>query len=708
MSNKLEINISAPLGPAINNINQFSNAVAAASSTVKDMLPNVSKAGAGLAALPSQLGPGSAALKSTAAAAGVVKNSLAAIPSTAATVSNSMRATGNATFAFNQILREGPAFAFSFQTGLLAISNNLPVFTDALKNARASGASWGTVLKDIGKNLLSFPSLLTVGVTALTIFGGALFGTKKESKELKKANDELANSIAGISKEFGKELATLDQLYKTATAANKPIKEKKQAVDALQAQYPAYFKNLSDEAILAGRAEQQYNALRDSIVRTGLARIAQAKAQPLFEELFRIEQQISTDTGLTDAENRRKNQGKLKIELQNEKTRLEKELAADLAKGGNGVAIRYKIALLGDVNNVEDNGVTGRIVSKLAADRDRITKAISRLFAVGDAFGEKGLITDLFTSYSQSAKKDQAGKTPFDVDIDALENNLAQAKAAIVKANTEIFNQLSKNKTAPEIDLLKEVFKGTQDEEFLRLEEDFLNRKIGIYQKYKKETGALTLELRNVQQQLAESIKPKFSATSLIAPEQAPTLGTPTGKPKGSPAVASFFADLDALAEKQRKTAAFVQDVLTPVYDQFFSNLASGGRSALQAFGDAIKSVVVELGKAILKALVFAAIQTAIAPGSGGFGANFKGLFGQFSGLKLAAGGVATGPTRALIAEAGVPEAVIPLNRLPDMVNAINARGGGGQQVFIPELRIGMNELIIGFNRATGSNQSRF
>jgi len=100
------------------------------------------------------------------------------------------KSAGNAGFAFNQILREAPAFAFSFQTGLIGISNNLPIFTDALKKARESGASFGTIVKSLAANLVSLPALLSIGITALTIFSGNSKKSSEDTDALTKKTDE--------------------------------------------------------------------------------------------------------------------------------------------------------------------------------------------------------------------------------------------------------------------------------------------------------------------------------------------------------------------------------------------------------------------------------------------------------------------------------------------------------------------------------------
>lgn len=81
----------------------------------------------------------------------------------------------------NQISRELPAFAVSANVGFLAISNNLPIFFDALEKVKkenaalaAQGQKTTSVMSQLGGALFSASSLLSIGVTLLTLYGAKL------------------------------------------------------------------------------------------------------------------------------------------------------------------------------------------------------------------------------------------------------------------------------------------------------------------------------------------------------------------------------------------------------------------------------------------------------------------------------------------------------------------------------------------------------
>lgn len=96
-------------------------------------------------------------------------------------VGNYASATNNLGFAFAQITREGPAFANSMQTGFMAISNNLPMLFDEImrvnkanKELQAQGQPTQSMFKSLAGAIFSFQTMLSIGVTLLTIYGKEL------------------------------------------------------------------------------------------------------------------------------------------------------------------------------------------------------------------------------------------------------------------------------------------------------------------------------------------------------------------------------------------------------------------------------------------------------------------------------------------------------------------------------------------------------
>lgn len=193
--------------------------------------------------------------------------------------------------SINQISRELPAFTYSVQTGFMAISNNIPILIDELSKARVqnqalveSGKKGIPVWKQLVTSLFSWQTAMSLGITLMTIYGkeigawvAGLFKASSALDKLKKSNEEFRATQLKGAQDGQRELVSLQQLYAAARNTNLAYSERKKAVDALQAQYPKYFKNLNDEAIIAGRAQGAYEKLAKAIVAAATARAYEDK-----------------------------------------------------------------------------------------------------------------------------------------------------------------------------------------------------------------------------------------------------------------------------------------------------------------------------------------------------------------------------------------------------------------------------------------------
>lgn len=192
-----------------------------------------------------------------------------------ASMGRHQRNVGNYSSAFNglgnsvnQLTREMPAFANSFQTGFLAISNNLPMFFDEISKIKkanvdlaASGQPTTSVFKQLGGAIFSVSSLLSIGVTLLTIYGAELIkwasselfvtdAMRKKKKALeekealeKRANEETAKAAKFIGQESKEYVGYLLQLKATNAGSQERVKLIKEIND----KYHVTLKNLRDE-----------------------------------------------------------------------------------------------------------------------------------------------------------------------------------------------------------------------------------------------------------------------------------------------------------------------------------------------------------------------------------------------------------------------------------------------------------------------------
>lgn len=243
-----------------------------------------------------------------------------------AQMGNYQRNVGNYASGWNglnvsiqQIARELPALSVSANTFFLAISDNLPMFVDELKKARGeyellkkSGQTATPVFKQVLGSLLSWQTALVVGITLLSSYGGeitkwvgSLFDARKEIDYLKQFQEDLNKAQKEGVKNSQDEAVKLDILYRAAVNLNKPMGERKKAVEELKKQYPSYFKNISDENILIGKAADSYQRLSTSIIAAAKARAIENKLvekskerldlQSEYNDLIRKEAEINLE-----------------------------------------------------------------------------------------------------------------------------------------------------------------------------------------------------------------------------------------------------------------------------------------------------------------------------------------------------------------------------------------------------------------------------
>jgi hypothetical protein len=204
--------------------------------------------------------------------------------------------------SINQITRELPSFTYSVQTGFLAISNNLPIFfdqmkiaNDQLKQMRAEGKQTSSLLATLGKAFFSWGTLLSIGITLLTVYGkeiGNFFSSLFKGKDALDAFIERQKSINEAFKEGAVKDAAIAlekvgaafQLAKDGTITN---------TEALK----VYNENLGEafgKATSLTDAEKKYAANSDNFIKATLYRAAAMKALEKASDaaLKAVEQQL--------------------------------------------------------------------------------------------------------------------------------------------------------------------------------------------------------------------------------------------------------------------------------------------------------------------------------------------------------------------------------------------------------------------------------
>lgn len=281
------------------------------------------------------------------------------------TIGNHQRNVGNygkqwngLSMSIQQVGRELPSLAYGPKVFFSAISNNIPILADEIKRARTeykllkeSGQSVIPVWKQVVSSLFSWQTVLTVGITLLTLYGdkvvdwvAGLFNAKNVMKPLVDIQQQLNDvQLKGVQNAQS-EITKLELLYKATQNASKPIRERKKAVDELQKSYPDFFKNLSEEEILTGKAADAYARLTSSIIASARARAAQDK---MTENAKKI---LENEAKITEEYAKREN-AQLKLDKQIElRNKIDREANPDMYAGQ-----QMKVgAALGKVEEIDE------------------------------------------------------------------------------------------------------------------------------------------------------------------------------------------------------------------------------------------------------------------------------------------------------------------------------------------------------------------
>lgn len=200
--------------------------------------------------------------------------------------------------SIQQMARELPSLTMGLQMFFMAISNNWPIFADNLARARkeydlltASGQKATPVWKQVLSSIGSFQTLLAVGITLAVVYGKEIGNFVSSLFRGKNAFDAAARSAEAFhatmlegSKNAQSEVVKLNLLYRAATDNARAMDERLEATKRLKDEYPDYFKNLSDEQIMVGKASDAYKSLVANIYEY-------AKAQAAFKSMVDLEQQ---------------------------------------------------------------------------------------------------------------------------------------------------------------------------------------------------------------------------------------------------------------------------------------------------------------------------------------------------------------------------------------------------------------------------------
>jgi hypothetical protein len=612
-----------------------------------------------------------------------------------------------AAFAFGQVIRDAGFFSQSFGLGLLAISNNIPILIDQLVLLTGVSAGVGTALSLVG-------SILTAALTVWAYSSSAVNKNKQSMEDWRASlNDATEAQLKGKQAALD-EVTTLDILYRAATNVTNSTKTRIQAAKQLQEQYPTTLGNLSQEAIMAGKAAGAYNTLRDSIIDAAMAEAAKDK---IVENATRI---LDNKTKVLEAQ---ANILKLNTQLLKEEAAANKAAAnankyASSVTGGGAAVIDPFIKvrqIQGEIANqqkVINNAITdtnilnGRNVT-LTGEIGKNTDAFVSRMADGSAKTGLSGIQEILKKLNDTITSLNLDPTLTELDrvkgkIDAYQSALKSLVEAGYKPNSDavknVVAELQKLNTTYDslISKQEDLKKQTQFlNEIDKVAKSLESKRIDIF------SGADLSKSKQIKQEI-EAVSDALNKFQTLAKEN-PALAQFSGLNTVIGALSVSLADLKNkfnIATETENAAKQMEDFNTRLTDILANGAVQAISSTMQGVGEALASggnvaaaagsallstlgsVLSQLGElAISTGLAIEAIKTsleslnpgvAIAAGiallllagfvkgkaksiggaMGGGGGGGEKKQGDFGGLHtFASGGIISGPTNALMGE---------------------------------------------------------
>lgn len=185
---------------------------------------------------------------------------------------------------------------YTATTAMLANSRVAKVCAAAMTKAGISARAFGVAIRGI--MAASGVGLVLWGISAAfsALTGKADEAAEKqreaaeEAARVRKEYEQWKRSLTDVGQATGeyaaKELSAVEQLYKKATDLAGTYKERHAAAQQLINDYPTYLGQLSEEAIMTGKAAAQYEKLCTAILQAAEARAIQKKLEDNYAEII--------------------------------------------------------------------------------------------------------------------------------------------------------------------------------------------------------------------------------------------------------------------------------------------------------------------------------------------------------------------------------------------------------------------------------------
>jgi len=613
--------------------------------------------------------------------------------------------------------------------GFMGIANNLNPLLESFQRLSKESGGAGNALKALVGGLTGPAGIgLALGaISSLVVaFGDDIVGLIGQETELEKTNKQIRSSFLDNLKSVETTIATDEALVSVITDVTQSTEAREAALKQLKSEYKGNVELQKTDINDGAKLEEIINKISKALIRKAEIEATAKVIGEKHAELIRL-QTADLEEQVGDLSGWSKTWDVFAGSLQGLTNNL----------GGANIAIK----LAGDAlqDNADKADRTRNSITKLKEDYRKLTEAS---FKAGDFStlsntapkAEKKVKEDVDTSELNLLKAKQklykddvyAYKEYADL-ITKEEEKVALEKARINKASaTEIQNIKNQAKIGLEqnaIDLgnsLDKIFKAA-DDKYIKDQKEFEKEKLSNQLQASKDSLDIVKNSLDVETKLAGDDYEKKKEAIKKAMAEIKILMALSSNPKAIQDLDKAYKDMDKQykildIDQKQKDAKKLQDnykkfaetIATDITQGFMTmfDAMSKGENPLKALGNYLGDLVKQFAAAIIQATIFKGIMSLLNLASGG-GTGFLGgvLGGVGKLLGMAEGGIVSRPTLAMVGEGGQSEAVMPLNKLSNMMNstfnagAMSGAGGGGNGQFV----LKGNDLVLALQRSNYS-----
>lgn len=190
------------------------------------------------------------------------------------------------TKGYTTVVKTLTAAKIALRVILAKLQNNWAKQSSAMVDAQRAGVSLTNGYAALAAALVVVGTAIYSVIKRQIDHRKELERQRKEAQEYAKAASDLSQKTADNS---AKEMVALKTLYEQAVREANSKDLRRQAAEKLQALYPAYFKNMSTEEIMVGKAKGKYDELCKSILAVAKARAAAEKIEENMKEILTME-----------------------------------------------------------------------------------------------------------------------------------------------------------------------------------------------------------------------------------------------------------------------------------------------------------------------------------------------------------------------------------------------------------------------------------